>query len=305
MKRSDGTAANVRRQYETWPFPGREFLSREGLLLVKCLSRWLSTRSEGRPARFIDVGCGTGHTTVALARHFPGHQFVGIDTSNTSLSLANRLREEHNVENVVFRRVDLQRKLPDLGTFRVVFCSGVLHHIKDLARTFRRVSSLVEPGGYLILWLYGHYGRMRHQLNQQFLTLLSNGVTQSQRLKIAETFTKRLGGKFVSGSGFYAPPGCGPEGLAWLISHPQWLADQMIPGFEQSVTMRDILRLFDGQNIRFTKWLGVPTSLRRYTNSRLLLERFARLSARERLLAIDLLRKPEYYFVVGRRGFER
>jgi len=75
----------------------------------------------------------------------------------------------------------------------------------------------------------------------------------------------------------------------------------MIPGFEQSVTLDEILALFEQNNLQFVKWLGVSPRLSRYTSSRLMLECFGKLSPHDRLIAIDLLLKPEYYFVAGRR----
>ena len=123
----------------------------------------------------------------------------------------------------------------------------------------------------------------------------------AEALSVARAFLADMGQRFAIDSGFYTPFGSGDEGVEWLLDQPQWLADQMIPAHEQAFTMRQILALFDEHSLRFTKWLGMPVELDRFTARTELLERFAALPPRERLVALDLLIKPAYYFVAARR----
>jgi S-adenosylmethionine-diacylgycerolhomoserine-N-methlytransferase len=41
-----------------------------------------------RPARILEIGCGTGRNLVALARRFPGAQLTGVDISDSMLAIA-------------------------------------------------------------------------------------------------------------------------------------------------------------------------------------------------------------------------
>lgn len=43
-----------------------------------------------RPARILEVGCGTGHNLVRLARLFPQAQITGVDLSEAMLAIAAR-----------------------------------------------------------------------------------------------------------------------------------------------------------------------------------------------------------------------
>lgn len=288
------------KHYERWPFPGTEFLSRESLLLLKYLGQWLGEEYPA-PGRVIDVGCGTGHATLALARRFPQVPFLGIDISRNSLSIAKSLSRKLRLRNVRFARVDLEKGLASLGKFRVVISTGVLHHLENLQGSFRQVARLVADKGYLVLWLYGRHGRARHQLNQQFLKVLTKGETERRIFLAARAFLEHLGTDFVLESGFYTPQGCGQDGLTWLLRHPQWLADQMMPALEKNVAMSDILDLFRKNRLCLTKWFGVSLDLKSYTSSPLLLRLFQKLSVEEKLTAIDYLIKPEYYFVAGQK----
>jgi 2-polyprenyl-3-methyl-5-hydroxy-6-metoxy-1,4-benzoquinol methylase len=300
MRNKDKFTQTVRKHYERWPFPGTEFLSRESLLFLKYLGEWL--RGQGpRRAQVVDVGCGTGNTTIALAKRFPDVSFLGVDISRNSLAAARRQAREQEIRNVCFERADLSQDFSHLGRFRGVISTGVLHHLANLPEGFRRVAQLVEPGGYLLLWLYGRHGRARHHLNQHFLRLLTKGETGACAFSAAQAFLRELGGAFATGSGFYTPKGSGPEGLAWLLQHPQWLADQMIPPLEQSVTIREIINLFSESGLHPEKWFGVALDLERYTDSSILRRLFRKLSWEDQWTAIDYLLKPEYYFVAGRR----
>jgi len=291
---------DVKHFYERWTFPGLDFLSREGLLLLRYLNKWL--REESNETRtFIDIGCGTGNTIISLAKHFPATRFLGVDVSASSLEIAARLAKKAGVTNVTFRRADIRKDVSFLGKFRVALSTGVLHHIKDMDRAFAHAAQPVEEGGYLVLWFYGRYGRQEHSLNRLFLKELTKKIPGSDLFPAARDFLEDLGDRFAVDSGFYTPKGSGKEGIAWLLEHPQWLADQMVPAFEQCVCMKEILALFEKNNLRFVKWLGVPVQLKEYTSSARLLECFETLSFHEQLVAVDYLIKPDYYFVAGQK----
>jgi SAM-dependent methyltransferase len=293
----------VDQHYDRWPFPGEDFPGQEGLLLVRLLRSCLREATAGgaAPPRIIDVGCGTGHTTLALARLFPEAVFCGVDVATASLSIARRTAKERGIPNVTFEEADLTRPVTEHGLFEVVLSLGVLHHIDRRRLAFEHLVQLMADGGHLFLWLYGRHGRHAHNLNQKFLGTLCSGLADPERFTVAEAFLSELGADFVLGAGFYTPEGAGEAGLAYLQKRPQWLADQMIPPFEEPFSLEDILELFQAFRLNFGKWLGAPNHLKKITSCALLLERFEKLSSREQMLAIDYLIKPEYYFVTGRK----
>jgi len=292
----------VKTHYEMWPFPGNNFLSHESLLLLRYMQRLLKVgRSNGTKSRVIDIGCGTGQTTNALAKYFPETNFLGIDISRRSLKIARTQAKISKISNVQFRNMDIRKDVLQIGKFSVALCFGVLHHIKDIRSAFKNVATLVAEDGFLVLWIYGRFGRLKHNLNQSFIKLLTKGYPVSERLSITRAFLEDLGPTFVVNSGFYTPKGSGKEGIAWLLANTQWLMDQMIPAFEHCVSMRDILELFNDNHLEFVKWLGVPIRLNTFTTSKLLLKHFKKLSPKEKLLAIDYLSKPAYYLVIGKK----
>ena len=286
--------------YRRWPFPSVEHRSREGLIFLRTVGRWLEA-VQGTP-RVADVGCGTGHTLIALARQFPDVEFTGIDVVEQAVLAASSRAVDEGLRNVRFVRADLKLPVEDVGRFDVVLCLGVLHHVPDLRQGFKHASSLLRQDGHIVLWLYGRHGRERHRLNQELLRLLGADLPHGERLGLARTFLEDLGESHMLNTGFYTPYGSGPEGLAWMLEHPEWLADQMIPAVEHSVTLSEILSLLEDSDLELEKWLGVDLDPQAYVSRPLLLERLRQLSEVTRLLAIDLLLKPAYYFVTGSRN---
>ena len=285
--------------YRRWPFPSVEHRSREGLIFLRTVGRWLEA-VRGTP-RVADVGCGTGHTLIALARQFPDVEFTGIDVVEQAVLAAGSRVVDEGLRNVRFVRADLTWPVEDVGRFDVVLCLGVLHHLPDLRQGFEHASSLLRQKGHIVLWLYGRHGRERHRLNQELLRLLGADLPDGERLGLARAFLEDLGESLMLNTGFYTPYGSGPEGLAWMLEHPEWLADQMIPAVELSVTLSEILSLLQDSGLELEKWLGVDLDPQAYTSQPLLLERLRRLPDVRRLLAIDLVLKPAYYFVTGVR----
>lgn len=306
-----GHSIDVRRHYETWPFPAAEHSGREGLILVRRLTEWCSEAgARPGPPRVLDAGCGTGHTTVALARRLPGVEFVGLDLSRTSIDIARELAESSGVGNVRFEVADLSAAISETapaeplesGSFRAVLALGVLHHVPDHDTTLDNLVRLLEPGGRLGLWMYGLHGRRAHALHQRFVRLLAGPDADGEALERAgRAFVEGMGERYLPGSGVYTPVEADDGAAAWLADHPGWLADQLFPAFERAVDLDTIFGLLDARSLELEHWLGVPEAAARWTEHPVLLERMESLDRRERLRSIECLLKPAYYFIVARR----
>ena len=91
------------------------------------------------PARVLEVGCGQGELTTALA--VAGYEPLGIDPLAPSGDL--------------FRRVLLEDLDPDEGPFDAVVAVHSLHHIRDLDQALDRIVALLRPAGVLVLDEHG------------------------------------------------------------------------------------------------------------------------------------------------------
>ena len=297
-------ARKVAAHYELWPFPGADHGGREGFLFVRRLSEWCAEPSTaGERPRVLDAGCGTGHTTLALARRLPDVDFLGIDVSNTSIEVARKLVEQQEVANVNFDVADIAAAVPAEGPFRAVLALGVLHHVPDREAALDTLVGSLEPGGHLALWLYGLHGRRAHALHQKFIRLLAGpDADDSELARVGRAFVNGLGEQYLPASGVYTPVEDHGSPGRWLSQHPEWLADQMFPAYERPVDLDTILALLEPRDLEFEEWLGVPEDAERWTGEPVLRERLEALPRLERLRAVECLLKPAYYFVTARRG---
>jgi S-adenosylmethionine-dependent methyltransferase len=105
---------------------------------------------DGRQARIVDVGGGTGGFAVPLAAL--GHTVEVIDPSPDALaSLDRRAREAGVADRITGQQGDLS-DLPDLADEAdLVLCHGVLEMVGDPAASLATIAGVLRPGGHLSL----------------------------------------------------------------------------------------------------------------------------------------------------------
>lgn len=104
-----------------------------------------------RPAegeRVLDVGCGAGSQTFALARAVgPGGGVTGIDFSAPLLERAEARRAALGIGNVEFRQADAQVDDPGAGTFDLVASRFGMMFFDAPVAAFRNLLAALRPGG--------------------------------------------------------------------------------------------------------------------------------------------------------------
>ncbi|MFD0773141.1 methyltransferase domain-containing protein [Streptomonospora algeriensis] len=103
-----------------------------------------------RGIRVADIGCGTGHSTVVLAREFPESTFVGYDWSEDALAAGRAEAAEAELANVRFEKLDIAQ-LPDDPPFHAVVGFDVIHDQVDPAGVLGRVHRALVPGGVFLM----------------------------------------------------------------------------------------------------------------------------------------------------------
>jgi 2-polyprenyl-6-hydroxyphenyl methylase/3-demethylubiquinone-9 3-methyltransferase len=93
----------------------------------------------------LDVGCGGGILSEAMARH--GARVTGIDMGEAPLSVARLHQYESGVE-VDYQRITAEQlAATQPGSFDVVTCLEMLEHVPDPASVIHACAQLVKPGG--------------------------------------------------------------------------------------------------------------------------------------------------------------
>lgn len=114
--------------------------------------RWkraIVDRLPPNPKRVLDLACGTGILTLAIARRYPHCQIVGVELRDEYLEIArNKVHKLgiRNVELVLSRAEDYRSSEP----FDCV-CSSYLAKYADLQRLTRNTKDMLVEGGLLLM----------------------------------------------------------------------------------------------------------------------------------------------------------
>ena len=97
----------------------------------------------------LDLGCGTGHSTLALAAR--AASVVGLDLTDAMLAEARRLARERGAANASFERGDAEAlPYPD-ASFDVVTSRVSAHHYAHPERAVREAARVLQAGGRLVV----------------------------------------------------------------------------------------------------------------------------------------------------------
>lgn len=106
--------------------------------------------ADGRQARIVDIGGGTGGFAVPLAEL--GHTVQVIDPSPDALaSLDRRARERGVADRVTGQQGDLSDLSDLVDEADLVLCHGVLEMVDDPAASLTSIAGVLRPGGHLSL----------------------------------------------------------------------------------------------------------------------------------------------------------
>lgn len=184
MVSADPVKAGVRGMYLRYPFPNYSAAERSQIFPAElCRYRYLGLESFLIGARVLDVGCGTGHRVMPLAKHFGVAEYVGLDHSASSIEVARELGRELDLRASIHEG-DLFALPFQSGEFDVVISQGVLHHTSDPWRGFRELVRVCRPGGFVSIYLYNKWNHLRHNLQKGRVSRLA-GDDVERRFAVA------------------------------------------------------------------------------------------------------------------------
>ncbi|GAA3244949.1 class I SAM-dependent methyltransferase [Dactylosporangium siamense] len=101
------------------------------------------------PARVMDLGCGAGASTLAIAAAFPRAAVTGVDLDEESIADARRAAAAAGLaDRVTFLRQDAAATE---GDYALVTIFEALHDMGDPVGVLRTVRGLLAPGGVLFV----------------------------------------------------------------------------------------------------------------------------------------------------------
>ena len=103
--------------------------------------------------RVLDVGCGPGAVSAALATAVgTSGSVLGIDLQATQVERARRYVERIGLQNVTFEVGDATDLSFDDGSFDLVYAKLLVMHLPDPLVGLRQMKRVLRPGGTLFLY---------------------------------------------------------------------------------------------------------------------------------------------------------
>ncbi len=109
-------------------------------------------------ARCLDVGCGPGHTTVALARRLDGGSALGVDFAPSMVEMAKE--RWAGVTGVEFALDDAEHLDQPDGVYDIVTSTFALMYCYDALAAIGNWQRVLRPGGRLMSVVWGAHNRV-------------------------------------------------------------------------------------------------------------------------------------------------
>ncbi|MBE6024932.1 MAG: methyltransferase domain-containing protein [Cellulosilyticum sp.] len=97
-------------------------------------------------SRIIDIGCGSGMSTLPLAERFTEAEVLGVDYSKEMLEKARE-----GSEKIIWKQRDCSKSLTDLGQFDLVFSNAFLQWLQNQEAFIAHTIKLLKEDGIFAL----------------------------------------------------------------------------------------------------------------------------------------------------------
>ena len=108
---------------------------------------WIQSLVPLQGKEVVDIGCGGGILTDAMARN--GANALGADLATKSLKVAQLHALEAQTPNLRYQEISAEALAAERpASFDVVTCMEMLEHVPDPSSIVRACATLVKPGGW-------------------------------------------------------------------------------------------------------------------------------------------------------------
>jgi ubiquinone/menaquinone biosynthesis C-methylase UbiE len=185
--------SRVQNQYDQAPYPDFpiSYSPRQNINVLfpydLTTAHYLKTQRAINPKDklILDVGCGSGVTTLYLAEANPEANIVGIDISPVSIRIAEKRLQHHGFQNVEFHAMPVEN-LSDLGQkFDYINCDETLYLLPDPLIGLKSMQSVLAERGAIRANLHSVFQRANHYRSQELFRFLGLTEECSQETSVA------------------------------------------------------------------------------------------------------------------------
>lgn len=174
------------------------------------------------------AGVGLGGDIINMGFFLKKYKtrIVGIDLSPTSLDICKNRLHKYNLENdIELIEMSLLDLNPNIhGTFDLIICEGVLHHLEDPQKGLDALKSVLKDDGCIHMMVYGKYGRTGvYQMQDLMKKINYNTKDFPNKIQNFKTIHKQLpeNNWFKLGEHLIPDHKVSDEGIVDLILHHQ------------------------------------------------------------------------------------
>lgn len=125
--------------------------------------------------RVLDVACGTGHASLAMAARLPRGRVTAVDFSSGMLARARSKAADRGLDNIEFLERDMQALDFPAESFDLAVCTFGIFFVEEMESQLAQIAALVKPGGRVLITNFQE--SYFHPLKELFLArLLAYGV---------------------------------------------------------------------------------------------------------------------------------
>lgn len=188
------------------------------------------------------AGCGTSQAAKVAIRR-PASRVVGIDVSATSLCHSAALKARYKLDNLELYELPIEEVARLGGSFDLILCTGVLHHLLNPGAGLRALRAALAPHGAIHLMVYGRYGRLGIQMLQDYCRRLDVDTSEESVNDLLHT----LGALSRS------------HPLEHLLRAPDFrradaVADALLNPRDRDYTVSEVFELLDDAEMDFGRW---------------------------------------------------
>ncbi|WP_371505061.1 class I SAM-dependent methyltransferase [Nitrosopumilus adriaticus] len=306
--------------YKEYPYPSPSTQTNQTNELLNLLRIFeLENKTQFKNQKFLDAGSGSGHRITNVAQFYKNCNFVGIDISDTSLKIAKSLKTKNSIRNIQFKKFNLMKSTSTLGTFDLILCMGVLHHLSNPKQGLQNILDSLKKDGMLFLYLYGKLGGHKRMLNKKLISLLLHKEKTN----------------YESGIKLVRDLGLNKFEYGWNLNfknkqeEDSLIVDSLLHANEALYDFDDIVKLlkksklygfsifgisggtqgflFDSR-IKKDEKLSIPqTNVSKYLKTKNSISYYESLSLKNKCRVLDLLYEPNGYTIIGftKQGYDK
>jgi len=185
MTKDDSITQKVKNMYKKYPYPSPSTdVSQTNELLNLLRIFELESKIKLENKSIFDAGSGSGHRITNVAQYFTKSSFLGIDISDKSLLIANKLKKLKKLQNIKFQKHNIMNGVKTLGKFDLVLCMGVLYHLSNPDKGLQMLTKTMKNDGMIFLYLYGKLGGHKRMLNKEIISILLDKKKSNYNLGI-------------------------------------------------------------------------------------------------------------------------